>query len=87
MILSLPGLSEVPVEGKVVHINEKGQTYKVGISFTKISKKHQNQIVSMAQDHMDCDTRVSLGLPDACVPKCHFNALCMKPQKDPSFWK
>ncbi len=87
MILSLPGLSEVPVEGKVVHINEKGQTYKVGISFTKISKKHQNQIVSMAQDHMDCDTRVSLGLPEACVPKCHFNALCMKPQKDPSFWK
>lgn len=87
MVLSLPGLSEVAVQGKVVHVNEKGQTYKVGIAFTKISRKHRSTIVAMAQDNMDCATRISLGLPEACVPECHFNDLCMKPQKDSSFWK
>lgn len=87
MVLSLPGLSEVAVEGKVVHVNEKGRTYKVGIAFNKISRKHQSKIVAMAQDNMDCATRISLGLPESCVPKCHFHELCMKPQKDPSFWK
>lgn len=83
MVLALPGLSEVALEGKVVHVNEKGQTYNVGIAFTKISKKHQSQINAMAQDYADCDIRVSLGLPEACVPACGFNKLCAKPQKAP----
>jgi hypothetical protein len=84
MVLSIPGLSEVPVEGKVVRCLEKGQTFNVGIMFTKISKKHESKISEMAQDHIDCDTRISLNLPDACVPGCHFAALCAKPQKMPA---
>ncbi len=82
MVLSLPGL-EVPLEAKVVRVTEKGQTYNVGISFVKISKKHQAQINRMAQDYGDCQTRVALNLPEACAPDCAFNALCMKPQKAP----
>lgn len=84
MVLSIPGLSEVPVEGKVVRVLEKGQTFNVGIMFTKISKKHESQIEHMAQDHIDCDTRISLKLPDACIPECRFTALCNKPQKLPN---
>lgn len=84
MVLSIPGLSEVPVEGKVVRVIEKGQTFNVGIMFTKISKKHENQISTMAQDHEDCETRIELKLPDACVPDCRFAALCAKPQKMPA---
>jgi hypothetical protein len=84
MILSIPGLAEVPVEGKVVRVLEKGQTFNVGIMFTKISKKHESKISQMAQDHIDCDTRVALKLPEACVPDCTFAALCAKPQKLPS---
>jgi hypothetical protein len=83
MVLSIPGLDEVPVEGKVVRVLEKGQTFNVGIMFTKISKKHETKISSMAQDHIDCETRIALKLPEACVPDCRFAALCAKPQKTP----
>ena len=75
LMLAQPGL--------VVRVLEKGQTYNVGIMFTKISKKHEMQISQMAQDHYDCETRIGLKLPDACVPNCHFAALCAKPQKLP----
>lgn len=88
MVLSLPGFSNIPIQGKVVRVNTKGQTYNVGIAFTKISKKHQAKISSMAQDHMDCETRIGLRLPEACVPTCTFHWLCAKPQKTPhSNWK
>jgi hypothetical protein len=87
MVLSLPGLMRIPIEGRVVRVLEKGQTYNVGIAFTKISKKHQAQIDEMAQDHLDCETRLSLQLPEACVPKCQFHTLCAKPQKAPHWSK
>lgn len=85
MVLSIPGLDAVPIEAKVVRVLEKGQTYNVGIAFTKISKKHQSKIDGMAQDHADCETRISLGLPEACVQTCTFHEMCMKTQKSP-FW-
>lgn len=85
MVLAIPGFSQVPVEGRVVRIVEKGQTYNVGISFTKISKKHQLQISGMAQDHEDCNTRIALNLPEVCVKTCTFHELCMKTHKSP-FW-
>lgn len=85
MVLSIPGLDAVPIQAKVVRVLEKGQTYNVGIAFTKISKKHQSRIDGMAQDHADCETRISLGLPEACVQTCTFHEMCMKTQKSP-FW-
>lgn len=87
MVLNLPGLTKIPIEGKVVRVNEKGQTFNVGIAFTKISKKHQAQINEMAQDHLDCETRVALRLPEACVSDCTFHTLCAKPQKAPHWTK
>lgn len=84
MVLNIPGLGQIAIEGKVVRVLEKGQTFNVGIMFTKISKKHENQISAMAQDHIDCDTRIGLKLPDACVPDCSFAALCAKTQKMPA---
>lgn len=85
MILTIPGLDHLPIEGKVVRINQKGETYNVGIAFTKISKKSQAQISNMAQDNMDCETRIALRLPEVCVATCAFHELCVKPQKGP-FW-
>jgi len=81
MLLNLPGLERVPIEGRVVRVLEKGATFNVGIAFTKISRKHEDQINGMAQDHLDCETRIGLNLPEACVPNCRFRALCAKPQK------
>lgn len=83
MTLNLPGLVNIPVQGKILRIHEKGQTYNVGIAFVKISKKHQSQINGMAEDYADCETRLSLSLPEACVPSCTFHLMCVKPQKSP----
>lgn len=85
MVLTIPGLNHLPIEGKVVRVNQKGETYSVGIAFTKIEKKHQSRITSMAQDHLDCETRLALKLPEACVKTCTFHSLCGKPQKGP-YW-
>ncbi len=83
MMLTIPGLDHLPIEGKVVRVQKKGETFCVGISFTKITKKYQKQINRMANDDVDCNTRLSLGLPEACVPNCGFHLLCSKTQKAP----
>jgi len=86
MVLNIPGLDDVSIQGQVVRISQKGETYNVGIAFTKISRKHQVRIDQLAHDNMDCDIRIALKLPEACVPTCKFNALCAKPQKGP-YWR
>ena len=82
MKLTLPGL-ELPVTGRVVRVTEKGETFVVGIQFVKIQKKDQKRINDMAADNFDCDTRLSLALPESCVRECRFNRLCHKTQKSP----
>ena len=86
MMLNVPGIVAMPLQGRVARISRKGETYNVGIAFTKISKKHQTQIDGMANDNIDCETRLSLNLPEACVPTCTFHMLCAKLQKAPH-WK
>jgi hypothetical protein len=81
MTLTIPGLDHLPIEGKVVHVTKRGDIFLVGIQFVKIAKKYQGQINGMAEDDADCQTRISLGLPDACEPECTFHLLCSKPQK------
>ena len=83
MTLTIPGLDNLPVIGRVVRVSKKGETYVVGIHFVKIAKKFQRQISRLAEDDADCNTRISLGLPEACVPGCVFNPLCTKTQKAP----
>jgi len=83
MTLTIPGIDNLPVQGKVVRVQKKGDTFAVGIEFTKIAKKYQKKITQMAHDDIDCNTRISLGLPEACVPDCTFNPLCTKMHKAP----
>ncbi|MFI5347783.1 MAG: PilZ domain-containing protein [Elusimicrobiota bacterium] len=87
MVLSIPGLDKTPIEASIVRVHQKGETYSVGISFTKIGKKFQEFIGLMADDDADCETRVSLRLPEACVPNCKFHMLCAKPVKAHHHWK
>lgn len=86
MVLSIPGLEKTPIEASVVRIHQKGETYSLGLSFTKIAKKVQDRIACMADDNADCETRVALRLPEACVADCRFHNLCAKPVKAPH-WK
>lgn len=81
MVLTLPGLNHIPLEGRIMRVQQRGQTYNIGIAFTRINGKHRGQINAMAQDHLDCETRIALRLPEACVPNCTFHGLCAKPQK------
>ena len=87
MVLSIPGLDKTPIEASIVRVHQKGETYSVGISFTKIGKKFQEFIGLMADDDADCETRVALRLPEACVPNCKFHTLCAKPVKATHHWK
>ena len=75
MTLSIPGLDEVAIEASVVRVHQKGETYSVGLIFNKIGKDAQKRIEKMAEDSADCQTRVSLGLPDACGTDCPFHSL------------
>lgn len=86
MVLAIPGLERAPIEAAIVRVFQKGQTYSVGLAFTRIAKKIQERIEAMADDNADCETRVALRLPEACVPDCHFHTLCAKPVKAPH-WK
>ncbi len=75
MTLSIPGLEGVPIEASVVRVHQKGETYSVGLTFRKISREAQKSIEKMAEDSADCQTRTSLGLPDACGSDCPFHSL------------
>ncbi len=86
MHLSIPGLERTLIEAKIVRIHQKGETYSLGLAFLKIAKKVQDRIACMADDNADCETRVALRLPEACVRDCHFHSLCAKPVKAPH-WK
>lgn len=86
MVLSIPGLEKAPIEARIVRVHQKGETYSLGLSFMKIPKKVQDRIGAMADDNADCETRVALRLPEACVPDCKFHTLCAKPVKAPH-WK
>jgi|CXWL01.1.fsa_nt_gi hypothetical protein len=87
MVLSIPGLDRVSIEATIVRVLRKGETYSVGLSFIKISKKVQDRIESMANDNADCETRVALRLPEACVQDCSFHTLCAKAAKAPHWTK
>lgn len=78
---------EIPVKGKIAWIKQKSEVYMVGISFTHISKEHAHKINEMALDYLDCDIRISLNLPEACVETCKAHMLCNKPQKNEVYFK
>ncbi len=86
MVLSLPGLRKLPLEGRVVRSAAKGETYSLGIAFSKIAVKHRQLLEKMAENNADCDTRIALRLPEACMAECSFHPLCSKPQKGP-YWQ
>ena len=75
MTLNIPGLEGVPIEAGIVRVHQKGETYSVGLACRKISREAQKSIEKMAEDSADCQTRTSLGLPDACGSDCPFHSL------------
>lgn len=83
MDLHLPGLHHIPVEARITWVHTKGETYALGMAFEKIQKKDMECLQRMADDFTDCETRIQLNLPEACVPNCTYHPLCKKAQKAP----
>lgn len=80
--LQLPGLSKMEIQARMAWVKQKENVYTVGIEFTNIKPEHAAIISAMADDFNDCDTRILLRLPEACVASCKACHICNKIQKD-----
>ena len=87
MILKLVGVKEMPITGKISWVKEKGGVFMNGITFSSISHDDKKRINDLAEDYVDCDTRLALKLPEVCVDTCRAHGLCNKPQKDEPLFK
>ncbi|OGS07742.1 MAG: hypothetical protein A2270_04870 [Elusimicrobia bacterium RIFOXYA12_FULL_51_18] len=87
MVLKLAGVKEMPIIGKISWVKEKGGVFMNGITFSDIGQEDKKRISEMAEDYVDCDTRIALKLPEVCVGNCGAHGLCNKPQKDEPLFK
>lgn len=85
--MELPFVGKFEVEAKTAWVRQKGPIYTIGIEFTKISAAVVQKITALANDFVDCNTRILLKLPEVCVPNCKCNAICNKIQKDTTLFK
>jgi hypothetical protein len=83
----LPGLNMKLIEGKVMWTLEKGRSYRLGITFTKIDKSDVDTLAAIADDFVRCDAKIAAGDNSVCVDNCRYFALCEKPQKKHSSQK
>lgn len=85
--MELPSIGKFEVEAKTAWVRQKGPVYTIGIEFTKIEDNVAAKIRALANDFLDCNTRIMLRLPEVCVPNCKCQAICNKIQKDKSLFK
>ncbi|MBQ4493009.1 MAG: PilZ domain-containing protein [Elusimicrobiaceae bacterium] len=85
--MELPFVGKFEVEAKTAWVRQKGPIYTIGIEFVKISSAVVQKITTLANDFVDCNTRILLKLPEVCVPNCKCNAICNKIQKDTTLFK
>lgn len=85
--LQLPGSGKMEVGAKLAWVKQRDNVYTIGIEFTKIKEADAALISAMADDFNDCDTRILLKLPEACVPTCKCHHICNKIQKDESLFE
>jgi len=85
--LQLPGTDKIEVEAHLAWVKQRENVFTIGIEFTKMAEKYVKLISEMADDFNDCDTRILLKLPEACVPTCKCYKICNKIQKDDSLFE
>ncbi|MEW6040431.1 MAG: PilZ domain-containing protein [Elusimicrobiota bacterium] len=79
--INLPGLKLKLTEGKIMWTLSKGDSHRVGISFTKIDKDDFEKINKMAEDYNDCEIKISAKIKINCSENCNYHSLCDKPHK------
>jgi hypothetical protein len=81
IVLNVPGLEGLELEGRVAWTEPKGDTTVVGVQFLHLLPENVRRINRMAEDFQDCELKLSFGLKDVCFRQCHYWSLCQKPVK------
>src|SRR5882672_5390546 len=79
--MSLPGLVNAKLKGKIVRARRKGETYQVAIEFTEFQDKWAHMISKLAKAYTVCDERLLQGDRRFCFRECAFFPLCQKEEK------
>jgi hypothetical protein len=79
--LSLPGLVNAKLKGKIVRARRKGETYQVAIEFTEFQDKWGHLVGKLAKAHLACEERLQQGDRHFCFKDCAFFAMCQKEEK------
>ncbi|MBI4397472.1 MAG: PilZ domain-containing protein [Elusimicrobia bacterium] len=78
IILNVPGLEGVELNGHVTWEERKGDTTNVGVKFNHVSHDFTKRINLMAEDFQNCELKLSFGLKDVCFRDCTYWPLCGK---------
>lgn len=81
ILLNIPGLEGLELQGHVVWTEAKGDTTNVGVRFNHVSHDDTRKLNQMAEGYQDCELKISFGLKDVCYRECPYWALCEKPVK------
>src|SRR5262249_10748463 len=81
MLLDVPGLEGLEVQGRVAWTPPKGETTTVGVEFNHVTAEATRRINRMAEGYQDCELKLSFGLRDVCFRECAFWPLCAKSVK------
>lgn len=79
--LSLPGLVNAKLKGKIVRARRKGETYQVAIEFTELQDKWGHLVSKLTKAYMACEERLQQGDRHFCFKECAFYPLCQKEEK------
>ncbi len=86
LTLDIPALGQIKIKGKTAWVKKKDSVFTMGIEFLEIPAESAARIKAMAEDFVDCDTRILLKIPEVCVATCKAHALCNKIQNDDTFF-
>lgn len=81
ILLNMPGLEGVELQGHVAWTAMKGDTTNVGVAFNHVAAEAVKRINTMAESYQDCELKISFGLRDVCFRECPYWPLCHKPVK------
>ena len=79
--LRLDHLEANNLKGRVIWSKNHKNTYRIGIEFIKLDKKLTREIDSIAEDFVDCEIKIMLGVKDICYPECRYYSFCRKKEK------
>lgn len=79
--LSLPGLVNAQLHGRIIRAHRKGETYNVGIEFTEFQDQWGHLVSKLAKAYNVCEERLNQGDRRFCFKDCSFFPLCQKEEK------